>query len=245
MEAPLNINQEENRINDQTKLTYLDFSIQETPYSSYFTLRKETLRNFNNENANNISSRVTTDTHGSVVISDFQEKIKDQENKNSELEEKYDRLKNDLQDSDEELRTLKKKYEDTKEESKKKDEELTNIKKDFKNLQDEKIKFEKEILSSKQTLYKNYKKELHELKKEYLLEKENYENEKEQLVHFRKKTLEEKRKQKQRDKKEKEKLKGKINSPTREKMKTFLAKTKLMKFHTSEMMKSMKMGHQV
>ena len=191
------------RIHDKVKSLCLDFSIQETPYSSYITIRKKFQKNLSNEDIKvTIKKEITIDENY-----DSQEKIEDQERVNAELKYEITKLKEELQMKNNDIDTIKKEYEDLKVEAKENNKVKSGFEEEIKQIEDEKYQLKKELITVKQ----NYKKDVNDLKKKHNTDVEKYEKEVEILTEFKNRKINEERERKKIEKKERKKAK-KLNN---------------------------------
>ena len=204
----VSINELVNGIHDQIKSSYLDFSIQETPYSSYITIRKKIQRNASDDNFRKSVKNIYKqgEKQNSMDNSfELKEEIMAKEKENNELQHENDRLIEDIKNKGKDIAGLLKECEDLRLESKIKHNEIIKIKKESHNLDLEKTELERKLLSSNQALEKKHKKEIHDMEKKYKMEIEVCDKEIEVLNDFKNKKVSEEREKKRLEKKMKKK----------------------------------------
>ena len=198
------------KIHNVIKSSKLDFAIQQTPYSSYVTIRRKVQKNVTLEALfdTNIKNEET-------VNFNLKERLKAQEEENKELISQVETLSEELDKREMEINLIKRQFEEISKKAKeveiikaKISEELrttetekVKISAEFKTIQSEKIVIEKEMSTSKH----KHKKEVHDLKKEQASAVEKYEKEIDDLFQFKEKKIKEDKERRKHEKKVKQK----------------------------------------
>ena len=163
----------------------LDFTIQQTPYSSYITIRRKVQKNVTSEALNRVIEN--TKSINNVNSFDLNAKLKDQECENEKLLSESGKLNEELSEHKHEIGIIKKECEELKDKVKDLEGSKSKLLDDFKTTENEKKILEKE----KQTFLKKHKKYVHDLKKEHAVMIEKYEKEVEVLREFKDNTIKE------------------------------------------------------
>ena len=155
-------------IQDSIKKSNLDFSIHDTPYSSYIIVRKKFQKKCFGESGN-LLIKTENKQAESVTTTDLQEKIKNLENENQLLKAHSQSQTAELSKHNKELNANKEECDKMANKLKEETENLLKASEKLQLMENEKNRFEKELNNSKEQALKSYRKEIHDLKKIFMI----------------------------------------------------------------------------